>query len=431
MENLFSVASEAYQSDSAVKGLEKYIAHARDQYRKGQQQEAFNTLKEMAKDIKEIFNFKGVSVNLNNSTLGPYGGTDDYCSSGATSSICRITMTYGTQRQLDNKEIEILKNTYRFKQPTAYCNLSIYAPRILADDLYTVKEIVALIIQQVGYSFYAWTNGRQIQLKILQALRVLMTLAKYNDPNATTSDKVADTIDTAAYIAPAYIKEWEHSSRGPSNSKFIAFIDKLGSMIGAGALIALGPVIAVLSIFVLPIMGVLEIINKIFGFSYDEVDKFIDQFTASYGYGEELMSALNKTKRQNKDGRLSKSFNNFLDLYSEIFMSAAIMYTWTSDTVGCVNSTAVLTRIESMIVYYEQELDNCRGNKEVSAELRDKIKSLKLMYENLKSKPRENFTPSAIVAKLWSKLFGTDTVAINRLDKEIEEVKKGKQSRFK
>ena len=431
MENLFSVASEAYQGDSAVRGLEKYIAQARDQYRKGRQQEAFKTLKEMAKDIKEIFNFQGVSINLNNSTLGPYGGTEEYCSSGATSSICRITMTYGTQRKLENKDIEIMKKTYRFKQPVAFCNLSIYAPRILEDDLYTIKEIVALIIQQIGYSFYAWTTGRQAQLKILQALRVLIMLAKYSDPNTKTSDKVVDTMDTALYIAPAYIKEWEHHSSGPSNSKFIAFIDKLGSMIGAGALIVLGPVIAVISIFALPIMAVLDVINKIFGFSYDEVDKFIDQFTASYGYGEALMSALNKTRRQNRDGKLSKSFNNFLDLYSEIFMVSAIMYTWTSDTVGCVNSTAVLTRIESMIIYYEQELDKCKGSKEVSAELRDKIKSLKLMYENLKSKPRENFTPSAIVAKLWAKLFGTDTVAINRLDKEIEEVKKGKKSRFK
>jgi len=431
MENLFSVASEAYQGDSAVRNLEKYIAQARDQYRKGKQQTAFNTLKEMAKEIKEIFNFQGVSVNLNNSTLGPYGGADDWGSSGATSSICRIVMTYGTQRKLENKDIEIIKNTYRFKQPTAFCNLSIYAPRVLEDDLYTIKEIVAMIIQQIGYSFYAWTNGRQVQLKIFQALRVLVTLAKYNDPNATTTDKVVDTMDAAFDIAPAYIKEWEHSSRGPVNSKFISFMDKLGSFIGAGALIVLGPVIAVISIFALPINAVLEMINKIFGISYDEVDKFIDQFTASYGYGEALMSALNKTRRQNRDGRLGKSFNNFLDLYSEIFMAAAIMYTWTSNTVDCVNSTAVLTRIESMIVYYEQELENCKGNKEISAELRDKIKSLKLMYENLKSKPRENFTPSAIVAKLWAKLFGTDTVAINRLDKEIEDVKKGKKSRFK
>jgi len=422
MKNLFSVANETYQGDSNIRSLEKIINHARDQYRKNRQVEAFKTLKEISDVIRELFNFKDVNVNLNTASLGLYNGNEEYGFSSATTSLCHVTLSYGTQKKIDIKDLEYIKNAYKCEKPILYCNIAISASKVFGDEAYNSREIVALILQQLAYSFYAWTSGKKVTISIIQSLNILSAIS-----NSNSDTKSEEPI---LEIAPSYINESMQSYHGLSNAELMQFMNKMGSMLGAGALVAIGPILAALSCFTSPINTTLDIINKIFGVDYNEVNTFTEQFIEHYGYSKELNAVINKFQSQDKNTPSAKSFNSFLDLYAEVFTVSAVAYNWVSNKVECINSTSVLTRIESIIVCYEKDLDSCKGNKEICAELRDKIKSLKLIYENLKAKPRENFTPSAITAKLWTKLFSIDTTA-NSLDKEIEEIKKGKKSRFK
>lgn len=410
MENIFEVANEAYQGDSNVKGLKKYLDDAKKYYLADKKEQAFRILKEMCADIKKVFNFRDVSINLNDTTSGPfmYG---EHVTNGATYSICHITLTQGTVKTITPKDIEIMNKTYRFKEPIVSCNLSIYGPRMLGDDLFNTSELLALIVREIGYSFYSWTSGKKVLNEIGTAIEVA------NAACQSYEDKSAVPLFCAAVdVAPKYIKDISISSDGPTKSRFAKVWDKVTNIIATPFILLLTPIIGAINILSLPFQLIFEAMNKSFGINYDEADKFADQFAASYGYGAELASAMKKMKYT---GAFNKSFNNFMNLYAEVFCLSSLAYTATSSNVECVNTGAALPRIESMIQYYENELVHCRNNKEISKEIREKLKMLTKEYDILSKLPRENYTPSAIVAKLWTKLFGTDTAAMDRLDEVV------------
>lgn len=399
LEPLF-VANEAYQGTDAIEPLVKTFAKAQELYMHNDKHGAFKVLVAMADQIEDIFNFKSCSIQVNETAFGI----------GWTSSCCRFVIGNGDTKYITYSDIEQAEKTYRFKMKIANCNLAIYAPNMLNSANISPKEAVAIIIREVGRSFFIWGTGRKAQEGISNALSVITA--------ATSKDNaLLDKIVTAAFAAWDYIPGQKLPNTGGKDHSIGQVVSKLLSAIGDATIVVLMPLIGIVNLFSLPFRFLSSAVDKLFGVNFDDADKFADQFCASYGLAGELASAMQREKGMNFTSE-NQEYGRAVRIYADILGGSALAYTLTSGRGGCKNNGMALPRIEAIIHYYEDMLNEI-NNPAIKKELQEKIKALKMQYDYLSKLPTEKWSPSAMVARVWGALFGADTQNIDNFDRNI------------
>jgi hypothetical protein len=394
------VANEAYQGNEAVAPFVSSIDKAQRVYAKGDKRGAFKILVSMTEDIAKTFNFKNCTIQVNETMLGI----------GWTNSVCRFTLGNGDTKKITFEDIEQSKKTYRFKKPLTNCNLAIYAPNMLDSSRVSPQEATALIVREIGFSFFVWGFYLKTEEGIINALTLM---SSYTDSESSTLDKVM----TTAGVAFDYVPNIKVPNTKGTKSGVAKVAGKVLSFFEYSTRILVVPLYAIVAFFTIPFKFIIDLFHKAFGINYDDADKFADQFCASYGLGGELSSAMIKQRDMNFVG--DSEFGSFMRIYADIFGASTLLYTKTAGSIGSINSGMALQRIESIIHYYEDLLNENSTNKVLKEEIKEKISSLKIQYSYLSKLPSEKYTVGAFISKVWGQLFGADTEAIDRLDKNI------------
>lgn len=404
--SLFTVANEAYQGEDSIKPIVDIIKKAQNLYPKNEHA-AYKELDKLTVYLTKLFNFKNCTLQVNKTTFW----------FGSTTSVGRFTIGNGDTKLITNEDFEQSVKTYRFVKPIINCNLSLYAPNILDSSRISPREVTALIVREIGYSFFAWGTGRKAEEGIRTAISQAIT---FGDSDTPASIKIAGLITD---LTLKYAPNFKFGTTGGTQSGVVKLFHDIMSGIGHAAQMVLIPIAGVINLIMLPFSAIGATVDKFFGISFDEVDNFADAFAASYGLAGDLASAMEKESKMRAIG--SERYGENFRLYADIMGASIGAYTMASGKNGVTNTGAILPRIEKLVMYYEDLLKE-QKNPKIKKEINDKLKSLRAQYNYLKSLPRETNTISSFIAKLWTRLFGSDTEAIDRFDREI---KNGKSSK--
>ena len=406
---LFTVANEAYQGEDIIEPVIKLIAKAQKLWKKDERLAA-KALEEMAEYMEKVFNFKHLSIHVNKTTWW----------FGSTTSVGRFTIGKLDTKYFDNDDFEQAQKTYRFKKPLANCNLSVYAPNFLDGERLNPREAAALIIREIGYSFFAWGTGRKAEEGIRNAINMVATFGD--------SDSFLEKIMVSSAVALDYAPSLKVRGTQGHKSGIIGALHTAWSAVSVGITALAMPFVGIISLIVLPFKLLDAIIDKCFGINFDEVDKFADAFAASYGLGPDLASALQKERNMmaiGKDGS-----GKVMRLYADFTCASLLGYTYASGKCGATNTGAAISRIDSLVLYYEDLLKE-QKNPATKKEIQGKLKAMKIQRDYLSKLPSENWSPSIMLTKLWTSLFGSTTEGIDRLDREISNSKRTKKFSLK
>lgn len=404
-----SIANEAYLGNLAIKDLIPIINNAQKFYISGNEKESFKEIIKLSNNIKNIFNFKKCTINVNNTTFGfRWHDIIDLDSPSINESVTRCEfLTAKGAFNVKASDIIIKNNTYRFKKPIVRCDLSIYAPKMLNSKITSPEVCLALILREIGYSFYICTVGDKIYgvgILILRNLTKVFSL--FPTPGISIMGIVKSGL--GAIIPGLY--EDSVKSKPPTSSGFLKFLDKVVNFGLTGVKLLLAPIVGIIAIVLSPFALTMKALTNLIGLHPDECDKFADQFVASYGLGHEVIKGIHN--EQYGDGK-----SKILGLVADFTGLSAILYTGTSLNIGSTNCAAVMPRLDSVINYYNYEMANTKDPGYKST-LKNKIKVLNDCRNKLQELPENKYSIGQFFIRLCDSISGSKMEAMERLDKE-------------
>jgi len=427
MNDLYTKASEAYMGNSAILGLTPYVVKAQGYYAAGDIDKAFKTLKELAKELKSIFNFKDVTINLNETITG-FRLQDIFDISGGmpsgTKSISSCYFVdYGLQPKKD--KFVIKDGTYKCKYSDTHCDLSIYAPVMLDSKQMSPEEFLAVLLREIGYKFYIWTIGDSLSSTITFLMRFISAYLNVLDSIKNLKVELKSPIKIALtttryFVMPYFI---DIKSKSATKSSFLKTIfDKVLNITSNSIMILMAPVIGLISMVFLPVQALMGFIfSKILGMKFNDCDNFADEFCAAYGLGPELIKAGYKEQ-------YGKGMDKIASVVCDFTGMSTLMYTATSLNIGgCTHKSAVLPRLDNLVRYYTEELNKV-SDKKKKDEIVSKINALKESRKQLMGLPETKWSPGQIFVRWYSANFGASGEAMKRLDDKAEDIDKSIKS---
>ena len=423
MKDLYTNASEAYMGGGAILGLTPYVVKAQGYYAAGDIDNAFKVLKDLAKEIKEIFNFKEVTINLNETITG-FRIQDlfdiDGINSSATKSISSCYFVdYGNQ---PIKDKFVVKNgTYKCKYKDTHCDLSIYAPIMLDAKQMSPEEFLALLLREIGYKFYVWSIGDDLYGVFKYIIRFIMAYTRILDSILSLSFKIKSPISAALTTARFFIIPYliDTESESATKSGFLKLIfDKVLNFTKNSVVIMLAPIISIVCLLYLPINTLMGFVfSKVFNMKFNDCDNFADEFCAAYGLGPELIKAGYKEQ-------YGKGIDKISSLVCDFMGISTALYTATSLNIGgCTHKSAVLPRLDNLVRYYTEELKKV-SDKKKKDEIVKKIKALQESRKQLMGLPETKWSPGQVFVRWYSTNFGANGEAMERLDKKAKVIDK-------
>lgn len=261
-----------------------------------------------------------------------------------------------------NKNIIVSKNGFKYNNKYA-CKLVI-TERLLTNTNYTDREIMAIMLHEVGHSFYEALDENAIDMinirenvylvnEIIQS--IIYWIGMY-----TTITSFGELMDGANEISKSLEPKASKICKGVTGIFKTLF--SMGFDVLKIVLLLAGGYIPTVLMNIVSKLNPISLLNTIFGYK-DE--KSADSFATMYGYGADLSSALQKLDLK-KDGSttITKKVLNF------------ILFPCTVIVLALDEHPDSITRAKNQLDYLEKEYSDI-DDKETKAEIKSQINSIR------------------------------------------------------
>lgn len=304
--------------------------------------------KEFKKSIKNTFGYKTFDFNIE---------FQEYENAYCYSLIPQIRK----DRKKYDKNVLVTKDGFKYKNKYA-CQLVITST-LFTNINYSDREIMAIILHEIGHSFYEALDGNAIDFmdiretvwNVNQILQFIISfIAAFNTAMRSIdlvsgANQIVKTIKPKITVRKSILSIFE--------TLFRSGIDIISIL-----LLLNGGYIPSLLMNIISKVNPISLANTIFGYK-DE--KSADSFATMYGYGSELSCALQKLDLSRKnDVRVTSKVLNIMLIPCYIIVLAL------DEHPDCIS------RAKNQIDYLEKEYANI-DDKETKAEIRSQINSIK------------------------------------------------------
>lgn len=301
--------------------------------------------KEFKKSIKNTFGYKTFDFDIE---------FEEYENAYCHTLFSQIKKDY-------DKNVLVTKNGFKYKNKYAF--QLVITSALFTNTNYSDREIMAIILHEIGHSFYMALDGKAIDLmdiratiwNVNQILQFIISfIAAFNTAMSSidlvsAANQIVKTIKPKITVQKSILSIFE--------TLFRSGIDILTIL-----LLLNGGYIPSLLMNIISKANPISLANTIFGYK-DE--KSADSFATMYGYGSELSSALQKLVLSRKnDVRVTSKVLNIMLIPCYIIVLALDEH---PDSIS---------RAKNQIDYLEKEYANI-DDKETKAEIRSQINSIK------------------------------------------------------
>ena len=252
------------------------------------------------------------------------------------------------------------KDGFKFKNKFS-CKL-IITEGLLTNESYSDREIMAILLHEVGHSFYEALDGNAIDMiEIRETVYLVNSILQEILSFISTIGFITSTLELSNG-AKSISNIVKHQAEGLTIAKIIKNFINMGIDILQIALLASGSYIPTVLMNIISKANPIALMNTIFGYK-DE--KSADSFATMYGYGADLSSALHKLEMSKDKDQLITSKALSIMLFPCTIISIAL-----DEHPDCI------TRAKNQLDYLEKEYADI-DDKETKAEIRGQIDSIK------------------------------------------------------
>ena len=252
------------------------------------------------------------------------------------------------------------KDGFKFKNKFS-CKL-IITEGLLTNESYSDREIMAILLHEVGHSFYEALDGNAIDMiEIRETVYLVNSILQEILSFISTIGFITSTIELANG-AKSISNIVKHQAEGLTIAKIIKNFINMGIDILKITLLASGSYIPTVLMNIISKANPIALMNTIFGYK-DE--KSADSFATMYGYGADLSSALHKLEMSKDKDQLITSKALSMMLFPCNIITIAL-----DEHPDCI------TRAKNQLDYLEKEYADI-DDKETKAEIRGQIDSIK------------------------------------------------------
>ena len=252
------------------------------------------------------------------------------------------------------------KDGFKFKNKFS-CKLVI-TEGLLTNESYSDREIMAILLHEVGHSFYEALDGNAIDMiEIRETVYLVNSILQEILSFISTIGFITSTLELSNG-AKSISNIVKHQAEGLTIAKIIKNFINMGIDILKITLLASGSYIPTVLMNIISKANPIALMNTIFGYK-DE--KSADSFATMYGYGADLSSALHKLEMSKDKDQLITSKALSIMLFPCTIISIAL-----DEHPDCI------TRAKNQLDYLEKEYADI-DDKETKAEIRGQIDSIK------------------------------------------------------
>ena len=252
------------------------------------------------------------------------------------------------------------KDGFKFKNKFS-CKLVI-TEGLLTNESYSDREIMAILLHEVGHSFYEALDGNAIDMiEIRETVYLVNSILQEILSFISTIGFITSTLELANG-AKSISNIVKHQAEGLTIAKIIKNFINMGIDILEITLLASGSYIPTVLMNIISKANPIALMNTIFGYK-DE--KSADSFATMYGYGADLSSALHKLEMSKDKDQLITSKALSMMLFPCNIITIAL-----DEHPDCI------TRAKNQLDYLEKEYADI-DDKETKAEIRGQIDSIK------------------------------------------------------
>ena len=264
-------------------------------------------------------------------------------------------------REKYDKNVLVTKNGFKYKNEYAF--RLVITSALFTNTNYSDREIMAIILHEIGHSFYMALDGKAIDLMDIREtinnvnliLQLIISFIGAFNIIKSSIDLLSGVNEILKTIKPKII------IRKSILSIFDTLVES-GIDILKILLLLNGGYIPSLLMAIISKANPISLANTIFGYK-DE--KSADSFATMYGYGPELSSSLQKLDLSRKtDTRITAKALNIMLIPCSIILFAL------NEHPDCISRT------KNQIDYLEKEYANI-DDKETKAEIKSQINSIK------------------------------------------------------
>lgn len=293
------------------------------------------------------------------------------------------------------------KDQIKFNKDAGYSCLVFMTYRLFMDKKYTDREIMAIILHEIGHNFSeainktgtAFNNIKKSIIVydiIMTAIQSVLSDNAYSLSDAGTNIVALTTLNLNK-TQSLYIEVMEKIKKNHKNFLIVMNTISRNKAILLGILKSIIEKINITILLLNPIrylrllLGVIIKYNPIqilyAHFGYNE-EKTSDTFATMHGYGADLSSALYKMHYSNKDMKIPNPANHIRNL---MYLPIIILSTPT------MAHPETITRIKEQISYLEKELEMDNMDKKMRKEVESQIKEMNQLIDERILKPAKEF----------------------------------------
>lgn len=326
-------------------------------------------LLEFNRAIADAFGFKSFQLMIIDYSMG---------------NACTVPVSTHFDKWTDPRDAVIkTPNGYKFKKDLEYSSITMINSSIIFNSAFTDREVMAIILHEIGHSFSAaFNNGVSILDTIKKILSLLAALNLEPITLTLGSSTGSDIVNKAS----------NNLYKHPTIASGIDFCNRLFGIMKS----TYGELNTIIMLLGAPFIGISAFISNILRlvmpptlliyFVSRNDETLADLFPTMYGYGPEIASSLQKMEIDRKaSGSVSKMIDKvpllraFRNLYAEPFLMLT--------SVGDEHPT-VATRTINAVSALKYEV---KKSKDLTPEMRDELnKNIKeiegLIDKNIKNK---------------------------------------------
>ena len=368
----------------------KEVQHNLSQFRRNIIDNNYNNMKKIKKDpwykkfvksVKSTFGYKTFEFEVKMSS-----SENAYCYS--------LSNQIKKNKNKYSEYVSTSKDGFKFKNKFS-CKLVI-TEGLITNEFYSDREIMAIILHEIGHSFYEALDGKAIDMIEIRETVYLVNSILQEILSFISMIGMFKGISQLANGANSIYKSIKTKVKETSGvNKMIQNLINMGVDILKIALLVSGGYIPTVIMNIISKLNPISLVNTIFGYK-DE--KSADSFATMYGYGADLSSALQKLELSKDRGEVITNKVVDIMLLPCIILSLAL-----DEHPDCI------TRAKNQLDYLEKEYDDI-DDKETKAEIKGQINSIKKeldktgkILDNFKNKDidKMRYMYCLIISKLY------------------------------
>lgn len=367
-----NIINEAYIGDKPLEPILKQINKLRRPYiNKGFTEKFFNDfntdpeLFKLNRMIEDFFGFKTCSINLiNNNIFNAY------------------TFPVSLRNFNSSKNLISTSNGFKFKKEAEYCLMIFIYSGIMFDNDITDREILALLLHEIGHNFSAAMSNNLSTLKDIQHITRIpitaMAMLLFFIPGYFRVGSSGFQYTTKLVLKIEEKLKKEHPElcnaidriKGAGNifthiiSQILDILDNIS--------ILFNPISTIINSIIQTIKNNLNLTSIFFGMGGKKDEQLSDNFATMYGYGTDLNSAL--AKMENNGSYMATKIVKEIPFIGALQQMVIIPIEFVAYALD-PHPKNVYRALDS-IKYLEMELNNYTNDPKMKKEIKKEIDEL-------------------------------------------------------